>query len=98
MHPKLAWVPELQQTLSAAMGLVTLTIEDHVDPLKKLVVIRLPDRLQKGEYNPIQNLVRGFAKANDCVVERIRRRSGDLVLEILTKRRLGPVRDKNPLR
>ena len=64
----------------------------------KLVVIDFGGVLAKGDYGLIQKLAHAFAKANDCVIERIRRRSPRvLVLETLTKRRLGPVHDKNPL-
>jgi hypothetical protein len=98
VHPKLAWVSEFQNSLSGAMGVqVVVTIEDHVDPLKKLVVLTFPQELRKGEYMPIQNLAHGFAKNNDCVLYRIRRRPNALVLEVLTKTRLGQVMKKNPL-
>jgi hypothetical protein len=98
MHPKLAWIPGLQEALNGAMGIsIVATVEDHVDPLKKLVVLTFSEEIRKGEYQPIQHLAQGFAKANDCVLERIRRRPKALVLEILTKRRLGPISDKNPL-
>ena len=99
MHPKLAWVADFQDSLSKAMGIsIVATIEDHVDPLKKLVVLNFSEELKKGDYIPIQNLSHGFVKANDCVLERIRKRPRALVLEILTKSRLGKKMMKNPLR
>lgn len=97
VHPKLAWTEELRNVLSVAgMGL-TITVEDDVDPLKKLVVLHLNEELKKGDYAPIQSLAHGFAKANDCVLAKIRRGPKRLTLEILVKTRLGPVMNKSPL-
>lgn len=90
---------ELSESLSGAMGTSVIpSMEDHVDPLKKLVTLELGEELGKGDYQPIQKMVHGFAKANDCVVERIRRRPKKLVLEVLIKTRLGPRMNKNPLK
>ena len=99
MNPKLAWVNELVGSLSVAMGVgVLVKIEDTVDPLKKLVLLDLGHNdLGKGDWNPIQNLIHGFAKANNCVIHKIRRQKGQLSLEILTKTRIGPESRKNPL-
>lgn len=98
MHPKLTWVDSLRNSLSAAMGTsVSQTILDTVDPLMKLVVLELGEELGKGDYNPIQQMVHAFAKSNDCVVQRIRREPKKLILETLTKTRLGKVMNKNPL-
>ncbi len=98
MHPKLAWVSGLTSSLGLAMGnTMTHTIRDTVDPLKKEVVINLGEELGKGDYKPIQLMVHAFAKSNNCVVHRIRREPKTMILEVLTKTRLGPVMDKNPL-
>jgi hypothetical protein len=99
MSPKLAWINELVGSLSVATGIgVIARVEDTVDPLKKLVILDLGDsELGKGDWNPMQNLIHGFAKANDCVVHKIKRHKGQLSLEILTKSRLGPESRKNPL-
>lgn len=77
---------------------VTHSVADTVDPLKKLVEITLGEDLGKGDYNPIQNLVHSFANSNDVVVHRIYRQPKKLILEVLTKTRLGAVKNKNPLR
>ena len=99
MHPKLNWVEELRSSLALVMcSSVTVTIEEPADPLKKLVVLTFGDRLLKGDYKPLQVMARHFAQANDCVLERIRRRPKALVLEVLVKTRLGPVSAHNPLR
>jgi len=102
VHPKLAWTEELRKALSLAMGVgMSSSVRDHVDPLKKLVVIDLADELKKGDYAPIQKLAHGFAKANNVVLERIRREPRRIILEVLLKTRLAPVldppSDKNPL-
>ena len=98
MHPKLVWVTGMGSTLGLAMGTsIAVSVHDTVDPLKKLVVINLGEELGNGNYNPVQKMVHAFAKANDCVVQRIRREPKKLILEVLTKTRLGPICDKNPL-
>lgn len=102
VHPKLLWVEELSRTFSAALGSsVTVFVIDHIDPLKKLVVYHLDEDLKKGDYNPIQKLAHGFAKANGVVLERIRREPKRLILEVLLKNRLAAVLDppskNNPL-
>ncbi len=98
MHPKLAWVTGLTGSLGLAMGnALSHTVRDTVDPLKKEVVIELGEELLKGDYKAIQQMVHAFAKSNDCVVHRIRREPKRMILEVLTKTRLGPVMDKNPL-
>jgi hypothetical protein len=98
VHPKLTWVGGLQSSLGLALGTsISHTIEDTVDPLMKLVTLQLGEDLGKGDYNPVQKMVHAFAKSNDCVVYRIRREPKKLVLEVLTKTRLGQVMNKNPL-
>lgn len=80
------------------MTSVSYVIDDHVDPLKKCVVLSFGEALAKGDHRIIQKFAHGFAEANDVVVERIRRVSKrQLVLEILTKTRLGKTQNKNPL-
>lgn len=76
---------------------LTHSVEDTVDPLMKRVVLELGEELGKGDYRPIQQMVHAFANSNDCVVHRIRREPRRLILEVLTKTRLGPVMNKNPL-
>lgn len=100
MGPKLQWVHELTSSVGLAMACqVTPSLEDHADPLKKLVVLTFADPMGKGDYQPLQRMVHGFARSNDCVVERIRRRGPKvLVLEVLIKNRLGPPARKNPLK
>lgn len=99
MQPKLVWLQELCSSLGLALGTsVQFFIQDTVDPLKKTIFLDLGDSLGKADFNPIQRLVHGFAKANDCVVFKVYKKPKQLVLEILTKRRLGPVKNNNPLR
>jgi hypothetical protein len=99
VHPKLVWSQELGNSIAGAIGgLVSVTMVDHVDPLKKLIVLDLGEELGKGDYQPIQKMAHAFAKANNCALERIRRQPRKLILEVLIKTRLGPVEDKNPLK
>ena len=98
MHPKLAWIEELNNSLGLALCTsFSHAVHDTVDPLMKRVVLTMGSELEKGDYQPIQRMVHAFAKANDCVVHRIRREPKKLVLEVLTKTRLGEETRKNPL-
>ena len=100
MHPKLTWALRLATSLGDAMGCsVSVTENGDVDPLKKFLHFTFGEPLGKGDYMPIQNMVHTFAKANDCVVHKIRKVHPKLlVLDVFTKTRLSPVHDKNPLR
>lgn len=71
-------------------------IEDTADPLKKLVRLQTQGDVSGSCYHPLCNIVHGFGKANDCVVERVRREHEALVIEVLTKRRLGREMNRNP--
>lgn len=100
MHPKLAWVELLKGTLAEALGTSVVSApRDHVDPLKKLVVLDLGSPLSKGNYNPLQTMVHAYAKANDCVVAAIRREGTTrLVLEVLIKHRISKEMKNDPFR
>jgi hypothetical protein len=99
VHPKLVWVDGLIASLSLALGTsITRSIEDTVDPLKKLVVLELGEDLGKGDWNPVQRMIHVFAKSNDVVVERIHKQPKRLTLVVLVKTRFGQVQNKNPLR
>lgn len=73
--------------------------QDTVDPLKKLVVLEFGEKFGKKDFNPVQTIAHTFAKANDCVIYKMRREgTNKLVLEVLTKTRLSPVMNRNPLK
>lgn len=98
MHPKLTWVTGLGNSLSFVLGTsVHVLIQDTVDPLMKLILLELGEDLGKRDFNPLQTIIHAFAKSNDCVIRRIRKEPRRLVIEILTKVRLGKIMDKNPL-
>jgi hypothetical protein len=99
MGPRLAWVAGLRATVDRATGGQVKSVEmvDTVDPLKKKVLFHLYEDLLPQDWTPFSRLVAGFAARNDCVLERIRRVGSSLILEILLKRRNGPVMDRNPL-
>lgn len=69
------------------------------DPLKAFVKFDLHETLSGKDYHPFCNIAHGFAKANDCLLERVHRgEDGALTLEVLLKRRLGPtMKVVNPL-
>lgn len=73
------------------------TIEDTVNPLVKRVLFHLSEPLGGKNYAPFQTMAHGFAKANNCILERIYNEPNKLVLVIGMKRRLGPVQSKNPI-
>lgn len=98
MHPKLAWIDGLCGSLGLALAMtITHSVEDTVDPLMKRVILTLEDELGKKDFNPIQKLVHGFANANDCVAHRIYKGRKQLIIDVLTKTRRGPVCNRNPL-
>ena len=99
MGPRLAWVAELQASVGRATGgqVKRFEVIDTIDPLKKKVLFYLHEPLLEKDWTPFSRLASGFAAKNDCVLERIGRVGNTLILEILTKRRAGPVMDRNPL-
>lgn len=96
MHPKLVWIGKLTKSLSVAMPFISHTVQDTVDPLKKLVVLELGDDLSKGDYNSVQKIIHAFAGVNDCIVSKIRKGPKILEIEVLTKTRLGEVMNNSP--
>lgn len=98
MIPPLAWVPEFHASFNRAAEITpTFSVEDTVNPLVKNVIFHLSEPLTGENYAPFQRLAHGFAKANGCVLERIYNKKDRLILVLIVKRRLGPVREKNPL-
>ncbi len=99
MGPRLAWVAEFQASINRATGgqIKSYEVVDTVDPLKKRVILHLHEDLMPQDWTPFSRLASGFAAKNDCVLERIRRVGSSVILEILIKRRGGPVMNKNPL-
>lgn len=98
-HPKLAWLSEFSSSLSLALNTpINITVEDHVDPLKKIVHLELGEDLRKDDFNPIQRMAHTFSEANDCVIQKIKKGPKKLIMEVLVKSRLGPTMCKNPLK
>lgn len=98
MHPKLSWIELLGVMLSEVLGTsIVATPRDHVDPLKKIVVLEMGSVLSKGNYNPLQSMIHTYAKANDCAVSAIRREGPKkLILEVLIKRRISEKMRNDP--
>jgi hypothetical protein len=96
--PPLKWVGELHASFNrAAECSPTYLVKDTVNPLIKEVIFFLSEPLGGKSYQPFQTLAHGFAKANDCIIERIYNHPQKLILVVVMKRRLGPDREKNPL-
>lgn len=96
MHPKLMWVSKLTSSLSVALPGITYSIQDTVDPLKKVLILNLGDDLSKTDYNHVQKIVHAFSNVNDCTVSKICKGPKMLTIEVLTKTRLGPEMNKSP--
>ena len=99
MSVRLAWVPVFAARVGSALGEgVEVETIDSVDPLKKIVRIKLQNEFPKSCWNPFQNLAHGYAEANDCVVWRARKLGKrELELEILIKRLGGLPKKKDPI-
>lgn len=99
LTPRLAWIAELQASVNRASGgqFKSYTVSSGADPLKAFVKFDLHEDLSGKDYHPFTNLAHGFAKANDCLLERVHRGESSLTLEVLLKRRIGPPMRVNPL-
>jgi hypothetical protein len=99
LTPRLAWIAEFQGSINRATGgqLKGYTVLSHADPLKAFVKFDLWEEMEGKNYHPFTNLAHGFAKANDCLLERVHRGESSLTLEVLLKRRIGPPMRVNPL-
>lgn len=98
MLPSLQWVPEFHASFNRAADITThYTIEDTVNPLIKRVIFHLSEPLKGENYHPFQTLAHGFAKANNCLLERVYNYPDKLVLVVGMRRRLGSPQKKNPL-
>lgn len=86
--------------LNGAMdgGVISVTAEPTVDPLKKNMVFVFRERFSnKACWNAFQTLVHSYARANDCAVARIRRTDDRTYsAEILIKQRSGPKMENDP--
>lgn len=98
MLPSLAWVAEFHASFNRAADITSrFSVEDTVNPLIKNVIFHLSEPLGGKSYQPFQTLAHGFAKANNCILERIYNHQDRLVMVVCLKRRFGPEQKKNPL-
>jgi hypothetical protein len=98
MIPPLVWVSEFHASFNRAADISShFTVEDTASPLVKHVVFHLSEPMGGNSYLPFQTLAHAFAKANNCVLERIYHQKDKLVLVLGIKRRLGAAQKKNPL-
>lgn len=98
MIPPLKWITEFHASFNRAAEISPrFEVQDTVSPLVKHVVFHLSEPLKGENYKPFQTLAHAFAKANDCLLERIYNKPDRLILVFGVKRRLGPEKNKNPL-
>ncbi len=97
MHPKLAWVGLLKNTISTILDTpINISYIDPVDPLKKIVVFDFVNEFSKNNYNPFQRIAHAYAKVNDCVIATIKIDDCKLIIEILIKNRLSERMGNDP--
>jgi len=79
-------------------GVVSVSAEPTVDPLKRNMVFVLRNRFDnKACWNAFQTLVHSYARANDCSIHTIRRtKDRTYVAEVLIKQRGGPKMENDP--
>jgi len=89
----------LGSCLSSATGEgVECRVEDTVDPIKKLLIIKFATAIPNGSWNPIQVLVHGYAIANDCMISRMWKANHvKIEADLLIKRRGGSEKKNDPL-
>src|SRR4051812_39185231 len=98
MLPPLAWIQEFHASFNRAADITShYSVEDTANPLQKNIVFHLAEPLGGNSYMPFQSLAHAFAKANNCILERIYNQPDKLILVITIKRRLGAESKKNPL-
>jgi len=98
MTGRLAWVPVFAEFLRRATdgAIAEVSVQDHVDPLRKILRVRLRPGWSDKNFNPVQGVAHAFAKANDCAIARAIKRPGEILLDVLIKQRLGPPMARNP--
>jgi hypothetical protein len=97
-QPPLAWLKRFSDSVSLAIGdPVTCIVEETVNPLVFKLKFNLAHISSKNRLY-IWNLLEIFASLNDCVTNKKTAEISDIwALDIITKRRLGPKRNKHPL-
>lgn len=98
MHPKLAWFPLFVAVINkSTMGIVHGVYPVlHADPLKKPILLKFSEPLQGQDYHSFMTIAYGFARANDCIIERVEKHDRELVLHISIKNRVAKEMSKNP--
>lgn len=91
MNSRIAWIEDLRNSINAATDgdIIGIEIEQRADPLKQYVTFKISSSWTKESFLPFQRIAHSFAKANNCVIEKIKKVPHGFCLEILTKTRLG---------
>ena len=99
MSPQLDWVHEFIASINRATGGQIKSVFPIVnaDPLRIFLKLDLYENWSSKDYKPFCNLAHAFARANNCVLERVYVGDSNLTLEVVLKRRLGPSMKNNPL-
>jgi len=94
----MSWVPDFVALMNWALlgDVISWTVEDQPDPLRKVLVIRLNRYWTKAEVPHLRVFLRLWCEANDCVYQRSQWEKRDFRALIILKG-LGPKRDINPL-
>lgn len=75
----------------------SMDIRFGADKIKAIVTMTLDEDLLGKNYRPFFTLANGFAKINDCVLEKMQKGHNSIIIDVLLKRRIGPPMYKNPL-
>jgi hypothetical protein len=99
MSPQLGWIHELVASINRATGgqIKSIYPITGADPLRIFMKLELYENWAGPDYQPFCNLAHAFARANNCVLERVHVSEASLTLEVILKRRLGPAMRNNPL-
>jgi hypothetical protein len=97
---QLAWAYVLAASLNRAMDgqIRQFSVVDDVDPLKMRLRFVMEGTIHADDYAPFTRLLYAFARANDCVLDKVRTTGGGVYeAGILIKRRLRKPSNKNPM-
>lgn len=100
LPPSLSWVKSFCDSLSTAMGqTIPYYCTPTINPL--IYKIRIDFRPEIVSKNKLLawNMFQEFCSKNDCIAknETLENSNTYWALEVMTKRRLGPIRDEHPL-
>jgi hypothetical protein len=92
------WVPLFVESLNQALlgDIYSWDLEAEADPLRRVLHLRLQRHWQKKEVPLVRELLREWAKANDCVYRRSFYKNYTFKALIMLKG-LSPKKEVNPM-